>query len=198
MYANNVFLSIYQFIHFNKQYLFSEIDNALKEIKDKKKFRFFNTRVEKEYWARDEVKDVIDLDDGLLVVFEGKETQIEEQRIKDQLWNEIVQNYTEEEIWDKIKYTVALNGIYVKAMQDREFREYLLNTRDKYLINYNEFDTEWGVYADKRKLFGKNLYGLALMEVRDEIKRLYESADLLDWEYYKDDFNKDYDLSYVE
>lgn len=198
MYANNVFLSIYQFIHFNKQYLFSEIDNALKEIKDKKKFRFFNTRVEKEYWARDEVKDVIDLDDGLLVVFEGKETQIEEQRIKDQLWNEIVQNYTEEEIWDKIKYTVALNGIYVKAMQDREFREYLLNTRDKYLINYNEFDTEWGVYADKRKLFGKNLYGLALMEVRDEIKRLYESADLIDWEYYKDDFNKDYDLSYVE
>ena len=36
------------------------------------------------------------------------------------------------------------------------------------------------------------------MEVRDEIKRLYESADLIDWEYYKDDFNKDYDLSYVE
>ena len=99
---------------------------------------------------------------------------------------------------EKIKYTVALNGIYVKAMQNKEFREDLLNTGDKFLVNYNIYENEWALHGEDKKLIGKNLYGLALMEVRDEIRRLYENVDMIDWEYYKDDYNNDYDLNYVD
>lgn len=76
--------------------------------------------------------------------------------------------------------------------------EDLLNTGDKFIVNYNIYEYDWAICEEDKKLIGNNLYGLALMEVRDEIKRLYENADLIDWEYYKDDYNKDYDLSYVE
>ncbi|MBE6512912.1 MAG: NADAR family protein [Methanobrevibacter olleyae] len=198
IYSGCTFLRVYDFIDINRSYLFNEIDSAKKEIKKRNKFKFFNARINDRYESFEEVKDIYDLDDGLLFVFENKRKELEENKRKNVLWEEIVQNYTKEEIWDKIKYSVALNGIYVKAMQNNEFREYLLNTRDKFLVNYNIYENEWALHEEDKKLIGKNLYGLALMEVRDEIRRLYENADMIDWEYYKDDYNKDYDLNYVD
>lgn len=198
VYESSTFLSIYDFINLNKGYLFSEIDNAKKEIKSKNRFNFFNTKITGHHEDLEEIKDVYEFDDGLLVVFENKEKEFEEQRKKDKIWYEIVHKYSKEEIWDKIKYTVALNGIYVKAMQNKEFREDLLNTGDKFLVNYNIYENEWALHGEDKKLIGKNLYGLALMEVRDEIRRLYENVDMIDWEYYKDDYNNDYDLNYVD
>ena len=77
------------------------------------------------------------------------------------------------ELWQTFKYTVCLNACYYKIMQDRDLKEKLLATGDKSLVYTS--DDEWG---------GKeNLFGFALMELRDEIRRLCENEDLIDWEY---------------
>ena len=75
--------------------------------------------------------------------------------------------------WQNFKYSVLLNAAYYKFMQDENLKEKLLATEDNSLIYRS--DDEWG--GDE------NLFGFALMELRDEILRLYENADLIDWEY---------------
>ena len=82
---------------------------------------------------------------------------------------------TKEEIdsWQKFKYTVCLNAAYYKFMQDDNLKQKLLDTGDKSLIYIS--DDEWG--GDE------NLFGFALMELRDEIRRLYKNEDKIDWEY---------------
>lgn len=75
--------------------------------------------------------------------------------------------------WENLRYTVCLNAAYYKIMQDDELKAWLLSTDDKSFVY--ESDDEWG---------GKtNLFGFALMELRDEIRRLCENEDLIDWEY---------------
>ena len=77
------------------------------------------------------------------------------------------------EFWQTFKYTVCLNACYYKIMQDRDLKEKLLATGENALVYIS--DDEWG---------GKdNLFGFALMELRDEIRRLCENEDLIDWEY---------------
>ncbi len=75
--------------------------------------------------------------------------------------------------WEEFKYTVCLNACYCKIMNDEELKEKLLSTGDKSLVYLS--DDEWGGES--------NLFGFALMELRDEIRRLYENVDLIDWEY---------------
>lgn len=58
-------------------------------------------------------------------------------------------------------------------MQDEHLKQRLLDTGDKSLVYIS--DDEWG--GDE------NLFGFALMELRDEIRRLYKNEDLIDWEY---------------
>lgn len=79
----------------------------------------------------------------------------------------------EEAHWQNFKYTVCLNVLYYKIMQDEELKEWLLSTGDKSLSYIS--DDEWG--GDE------NLFGFALMELRDEIRRLYGHEDLIDWKY---------------
>ena len=77
--------------------------------------------------------------------------------------------------WEPFKYTLCLNASYYLFMQDRDLREKLLSTGDKCLVYVS--DDEWG--GDE------NLFGFALMQVRDEIRRLCEHEDLIDWRYTK-------------
>lgn len=75
--------------------------------------------------------------------------------------------------WEKFKFTVCLNACYYRIMNDDGLKERLLATGDSCLV-YNS-DDEWG---------GKgNLFGFALMQLRDEIRRLYKHEDLIDWKY---------------
>lgn len=76
-------------------------------------------------------------------------------------------------IWETFKYAVCLNACYYKIMQNPELKDKLLATGEKSLVYVS--DDEWG--GDK------NLFGFALMELRDEIRRLYENENLIDWEY---------------
>lgn len=79
----------------------------------------------------------------------------------------------EQKEWEKFEYSVCLNALYYKVIQDNALKEKLLSTGDKTLVYIS--DDKWG---------GKeNLFGFALMDVRDEINRLYENEDLIDWQY---------------
>ena len=76
-------------------------------------------------------------------------------------------------VWNRFKYMVCLNATYYRFMQDEELKRKLLATGDKPLVYIS--DDEWG--GDE------NLFGFALMQVRDEINRLCEHEDLIDWRY---------------
>jgi hypothetical protein len=90
-------------------------------------------------------------------------------------------------VWDKVKYSIVLNGNYYKFTQNQAMMDFLLSTGDKILVEASPLDTIWGIGLgkDNEKAFniaswrGKNLLGFALMEVRDELRKLYKNAHLL-------------------
>lgn len=79
----------------------------------------------------------------------------------------------EKQEWEIFKYSVCLNACYFKIMERDHLKKKLLDTGDEYLVY--DSDDEWG-----RE---ENLLGRALMEIRDEIRRLYKNEDKIDWEY---------------
>lgn len=83
----------------------------------------------------------------------------------------------EDDIWNEYKYTVCLNIIYYKIMNNDYLKDKLLASGNKCLVYLS--DDEWGCKDGK----GDNLLGFALMELRDEIRRLYKNEDKIDWEY---------------
>lgn len=99
-----------------------------------------------------------------------------------------VKNF-DQTLWDKVKYSIVLNGNYYKFSQNKEMRDYLLSTGNKILVEASPLDTIWGIGIgeDNSKAQnpttwrGKNLLGFALMEVRDELRKLYENYDKVDW-----------------
>ena len=91
------------------------------------------------------------------------------------------------QVWDKLKYSIVLNGNYYKFTQNKEMMDFLLSTGDKILVEASPMDTIWGIGLgkDNEKAHniaswrGKNLLGFALMEVRDEIRKVYQNVHLL-------------------
>lgn len=89
-------------------------------------------------------------------------------------------------VWDEVKHTLIVNGNYAKFTQNEELRRFLLSTGDSLLVEASPYDTIWGIglgaenpeVQDPHRWRGQNLLGFALMEVRDEIRRVYAHADL--------------------
>jgi ribA/ribD-fused uncharacterized protein len=89
-------------------------------------------------------------------------------------------------LWDKAKHSLILNGNYAKFTQNEELRRFLLSTGDRLLVEASPYDTVWGVglgaedprLQDPAQWQGQNLLGFALMEVRDEIRRVYANEHL--------------------
>jgi len=89
-------------------------------------------------------------------------------------------------VWDEVKHTLIVNGNYAKFTQNEELRRFLLATGDSLLVEASPYDTIWGIglgaenpkTQDPHQWRGRNLLGFALMEVRDEIRRVYANADL--------------------
>ena len=81
---------------------------------------------------------------------------------------------------------VLLNGNFLKFTQNPALREYLLSTGDNILVEASPLDAVWGIRMGKTnehaqdplKWKGQNLLGFALMEVRDEIRRVWKNAAL--------------------
>ena len=91
------------------------------------------------------------------------------------------------QVWDKVKYSIVLNGNYYKFTQNKEMMDFLLSTGDKILVEASPMDTIWGIGFGKENekaknvamWRGQNLLGFALMEVRDEIRKVYQNVHLL-------------------
>lgn len=98
-----------------------------------------------------------------------------------------VKNFNDE-LWDKMKYKIVFTGNYYKFSQNTDLRNFLLSTKNKVLVEASPYDKVWGIkmkYDDENieNPFcwkGKNLLGFALMEARDEIKRVYKNYNLID------------------
>ena len=88
-----------------------------------------------------------------------------------------VKNYNEN-LWLAARYDIVKQGNYHKFSQNPELKTFLLNTKDRVLVEASPVDAIWGIgmagdhkdVLDPEKWQGLNLLGLALMEVRDELK----------------------------
>lgn len=104
-----------------------------------------------------------------------------------------VRNF-DENVWNEVKYSIVLNGNYFKFTQNPELREFLLNTGDSVIAEASPYDGIWGIkmrQTDENifnplKWKGENLLGFALMEVRDEIRRVWKNADKCNFEMITD------------
>lgn len=87
----------------------------------------------------------------------------------------------ETQLWDRAKYSIVLNGNWKKFSQNPELRKFLISTGESILAEASPYDTIWGIglSAEQPQSLkpeqwrGENLLGFALMEVRDELKRVY-------------------------
>ncbi|MCI8625814.1 MAG: NADAR family protein [Lachnospiraceae bacterium] len=93
----------------------------------------------------------------------------------------------QEVVWEEVKYSIVLNGNYYKFTQSPELRKFLLSTGDAVLVEASPYDGIWGIRmgeGDEQILNpwnwkGENLLGFALMEVRDEIRRVWKNEGML-------------------
>lgn len=100
-----------------------------------------------------------------------------------------VSNFNEE-IWNDIKYSIVINGNYNKFIQNDKLKAFLLSTEDKILVEASPYDNVWGIQMSEEdvdiknpKLWrGENLLGFALMEVRNEIKRVCKNSNMVDFD----------------
>ena len=70
-------------------------------------------------------------------------------------------------IRDIVKEEIMYKACYAKYTQHKDLKELLLNTKDAILQEDSPRDYEWGIGATGT---GKNLLGLILMKVRNDIQ----------------------------
>jgi ribA/ribD-fused uncharacterized protein len=103
----------------------------------------------------------------------------------------------DEGIWNNIKYSIVVNGNYNKFMQNEKLKSFLLSTEDKILVEASPYDNVWGIQMSEDDMDiknpelwrGENLLGFALMEVRNEIRRISTNSNMIDF----DSLHKKYD-----
>lgn len=84
-----------------------------------------------------------------------------------------------EEAWNKHKLDIVTTGVYLKFSQNEELKAKLLATGDKILVEGSPYDRVWGVglkwdspeILDEKNWKGQNLLGVALMNVRDTLRK---------------------------
>lgn len=89
-------------------------------------------------------------------------------------------------VWNQVKYSIILNGNFMKFSQDPKLREFLLSTGNDILVEASPYDAIWGIRMSEThenaknptKWQGQNLLGFALMEVRDEIRRVWANVEI--------------------
>ncbi len=98
-----------------------------------------------------------------------------------------VRNF-DEGLWNEVKYSIVLNGNYCKFMQNKKLLAFLLSTKDKVLVEASPYDCIWGIGLTAQSpdaeyplaWCGQNLLGFALMEVRDELRRVLQNKSRCD------------------
>lgn len=85
----------------------------------------------------------------------------------------------EPEIWNSVCRGIVYTGNLAKYQQNDELKTLLLESGKRTIVEASPRDTIWGIgYSDKNpnaqipaKWRGKNWLGIALMQVRDELRR---------------------------
>ncbi|MES2513135.1 MAG: NADAR family protein [Bacteroidota bacterium] len=80
-------------------------------------------------------------------------------------------------IWDEQKYNIVKRGNYLKFSQNKDLKHFLIQTKNKILVEASPVDAIWGIgltedspnAKNPKEWKGENLLGFALMEVRDEL-----------------------------
>ncbi len=80
-------------------------------------------------------------------------------------------------IWDAHKYEIVKKANYQKFSQNKKLKEFLVNTKDRIIVEASPVDAIWGIgmaqdhgnILNPMKWRGENLLGFALMEVREEL-----------------------------
>lgn len=88
-----------------------------------------------------------------------------------------VRNF-DEVVWNTNRFALVVEGNLQKFSQHPDLKEFLLNTKERVLVEASPVDKIWGIglavdsdRADNPKRWnGLNLLGFALMQVRDMLK----------------------------
>jgi len=88
-----------------------------------------------------------------------------------------VKNYNDK-LWLENRFEIVKQGNYHKFSQHAALKAFLINTKDRVLVEASPVDPIWGIgmasdhkdVLNPEKWKGLNLLGFALMEVRDELK----------------------------
>lgn len=88
-----------------------------------------------------------------------------------------VRNFDEKK-WDERKLDIVIKGNILKFTQNEKLKNELLS-HSKILVEASPYDKIWGVglhfdddaILDEKKWQGENLLGIALMEVRNNLKK---------------------------
>lgn len=80
-------------------------------------------------------------------------------------------------VWDEQKYNIVKRGNYLKFSQNKNLKHFLIQTKNKILVEASPVDAIWGIgltednpnAKNPKEWRGENLLGFALMEVRDEL-----------------------------
>jgi ribA/ribD-fused uncharacterized protein len=88
-----------------------------------------------------------------------------------------VRNYVDS-VWLENRYEIVRQGSFHKFSQNLDLRTFLMNTKERILVEASPVDAIWGIgmAGDHKDIYnpekwqGLNLLGFALMEVRDELK----------------------------
>ena len=84
----------------------------------------------------------------------------------------------DEEIWERERFGIVLEGSVHKFAAHGDLREFLVNTGDRVLVEASPVDRVWGIgltaddeaAADPERWRGPNLLGFALMEARERLR----------------------------
>ena len=87
-----------------------------------------------------------------------------------------VKNY-KDSVWLENRYRIVKQGNMFKFSQNQDLKEFLINTKERILVEASPVDSIWGIgmaadhqdIQNPEKWQGMNLLGFALMEVRDEL-----------------------------
>ena len=79
--------------------------------------------------------------------------------------------------WNKESFDIVYRGNFAKFGQNQDFKEFLINTGNKIIVEASPFDKIWGIgmkqqnekIHDPLLWNGLNLLGFALMKTRDEL-----------------------------
>jgi len=88
----------------------------------------------------------------------------------------LVKNF-DPDVWNKNKFQIVVEGNVHKFEQHAEYKDYLVNTKTRVLVEASPRDRIWGIGMGKNNenaenpllWRGQNLLGFALMEVRSKL-----------------------------